>query len=139
MRIALSARDAYHALGSPEGELALAQAAVYLAVAPKSNRIYRALAAAREAARDTPAAPVPPHIRNAPTRLMRDLGHGEGYEYDHDWPGGVAPQSYLPEAVETEGFYRPGEHGQEAAIAERMRRIEQLRAEARRREKSEPN
>jgi len=139
LRIALSARDAYHALGSPEGELALAQAAVYLAVAPKSNRIYRALGAAREAARETPAAPVPPHIRNAPTRLMRDLGYGEGYEYDHDWPEGVAPQGYLPEAVEAAGFYRPGERGEEATIAERMRRIEQLRAEARRRETSEPN
>ncbi|HSM07753.1 MAG TPA: replication-associated recombination protein A [Gemmatimonadota bacterium] len=139
LQITLAARDAYHVLGSPEGELALAEAAVYLAVAPKSNRIYRALGAARDAARETPAAPVPPHIRNAPTRLMRDLGHGEGYEYDHDWPGGVAPQSYLPEAVETDGFYRPGDRGKEAAIAERMRRIEELRAEARRREPSEPN
>lgn len=139
LRITLAARDAFHALGSPEGELALAEAAVYLAVAPKSNRIYRALGAARDAARETPAASVPPHIRNAPTRLMRDLGHGEGYEYDHDWPGGVAPQSYLPEAVETDGFYRPGDRGREAVIAERMRRIEELRAEARRRETSESN
>ncbi|MGD8495818.1 MAG: replication-associated recombination protein A [Gemmatimonadales bacterium] len=139
LRIALSARDAYHVLGSPEGELALAEAAVYLAVAPKSNRIYRALADARRAARDTPAAPVPAHIRNAPTRLMRDLGHGEGYEYDHDWPGGVAPQTYLPDAVEGREFYEPGDRGKEAAIAERMRKIEQLRAEARRRETSEPS
>jgi putative ATPase len=139
LRISLSAREAYHVLGSPEGELALAEAAVYLAVAPKSNRIYQALGAARQAARETPAAPVPPHIRNAPTRLMRDLGHGEGYEYDHDWPDGVAPQGYLPEDVESAGFYRPGSRGAEATIAERMRRIEELRAKARRRETSEPN
>jgi len=139
LRVALSARDAYHVLGSPEGELALAEAAVYLAVAPKSNRIYRAFGEARRVARETPAAPVPHHIRNAPTKLMRDLGHGQGYEYDHDWPGGVAPQTYLPDAIDTAGFYQPGDHGKEAAIAERMRKIEQLRAEARRRDVSEPS
>ena len=138
LRVALAARDAFHALGSPEGELALAEAAVYLAVAPKSNRVYRALGAARAAARETPAEPVPLHIRNAPTRLMRDLGHGEGYEYDHEWPGGVAPQSYLPDAVDSAGFYEPAESGKEAAIARRMKRIEELRARARRRETSEP-
>jgi len=81
---------------------------------------------------------VPHHIRNAPTKLMRDLGHGEGYEYDHDWPGGVAPQTYLPDEVSAGGFYQPGDRGKEAMIAERMRKIEQLRAEARRRETSEP-
>jgi len=138
LRVALSARDAYHVLGSPEGDLALAEAAVYLAVAPKSNRIYRAFGKARRTACETPAAPVPHHIRNAPTKLMRDLGHGEGYEYDHDWPGGVAPQTYLPDEVSAGGFYQPGDRGKEAMIAERMRKIEQLRAEARRRETSEP-
>ncbi len=129
LRVALAARDAYHFLGSPEGELALAEATVYLAVAPKSNRVYAAFAAASEAARETPAEPVPLHVRNAPTRLMREIGYGAGYEYDHDWSEGVAPQRYLPEAVEGATFYRPGERGTEARIAARMREI----AEARRR------
>jgi len=129
LRVAVAAKDAYHFLGSPEGDLALAQAAVYLAVAPKSNRVYAAFAAASAAARETPAEPVPLHVRNAPTRLMREIGYGAGYEYDHDWSEGVAPQRYLPEAVEGRTFYRPGERGVEARIAARMREI----AEARRR------
>ncbi|MGI9039104.1 MAG: replication-associated recombination protein A [Gemmatimonadota bacterium] len=137
LRLALAARETYRVLGSPEGELALAEATLYLAVAPKSNRVYSAYGSARAAARETPAEPVPMHIRNAPTALMRDLGHGEGYAYDHDWPDGVAPQSYLPETLAASRFYEPSDRGREVAIGERMRRIEELRAEARRRESSQ--
>ncbi len=139
LRLCLDARETYHVLGSPEGELALAEAVLYLAIAPKSNRVYRALAAARDAARRTPAEAVPMHLRNAPTELMRDLGYGSGYEYDHDWTGGVAPQRYLPDVVAGARFYEPGDQGREAAIAERLGRIERMRAEARREESSEAN
>ncbi|HKK28277.1 MAG TPA: replication-associated recombination protein A [Gemmatimonadota bacterium] len=131
LQVALAARDAYHFLGSPEGELALAEAVVYLAAAPKSNRVYRAFGEARRAARDTPAAPVPLHIRNAPTGLMEELGYGEGYLYDHDWEGGVAPQGYLPESLEGRRFYEAGERGEEGKVGERLRRIAELRARAR--------
>ncbi len=123
----MAARDAYHFLGSPEGDLALAQAAVYLAVAPKSNRVYEAFGEARGAARETPAEGVPLHIRNAPTELMDDLGYGEGYRYDHHEADGVAPQHYLPEPLRGRRFYRPGDSGWEARVAERLREIRRLR------------
>ena len=139
LRLCLDARDAYHVLGSPEGELALAEAVLYLAIAPKSNRVYRALTSAREAARQTPAEEVPIHLRNAPTELMKGLGYGDGYEYDHDWIGGVAPQRYLPDILEGARFYEPGDQGREAAIAKRLERIEHMRAEARRRDTSQAN
>ncbi|MBM3908659.1 MAG: replication-associated recombination protein A, partial [Gemmatimonadetes bacterium] len=105
LQIAIAARDAYHFLGSPEGELALAEAAVYLATAPKSNRVYAAWGAALEAARETPAAPVPLHIRNAPTKLMKELGYGAGYSYAHAEPEGYTPQDYLPDEVAGRVFY----------------------------------
>jgi len=139
LRLCLDARDAYHVLGSPEGELALAEAVLYLAIAPKSNRVYRALTAAREAARQTPAEEVPVHLRNAPTELMKGLGYGDGYEYDHDSIGGVAPQRYLPDVLEDARFYEPGDQGREAAIAKRLEKIDQMRAEARRRDTSQAN
>lgn len=120
LTIALAAREAFEVLGSPEGELALAEAAVYLATAPKSNRVYVAWGAALEAARRTPAAPVPLHIRNAPTALMRDLGYGAGYQYAHDAPDAYAPQNYLPDAVADATFYAPGGMGLEKEIAKRM-------------------
>jgi putative ATPase len=94
---AIAARDAFHFLGSPDGELALAEAAVYLATAPKSNRVYAAWGAARQAAEETPAAPVPLHIRNAPTSLMKELGYGKGYRYAFDDPAAYVPQTYLPD------------------------------------------
>jgi putative ATPase len=131
LRIALAARDAYHFLGSPEGELALAEACLYLAVAPKSNRVYRAFTAASRAARDTPAEPVPLHIRNAPTGLMKDLGYGAGYRYDHDWAAAVAPQRYLPDSLTGATFYEPGDQGVESRIAIRMQEIDEARARAR--------
>ncbi len=120
LRVALAARDAYHFLGSPEGELALAEAAVYLATAPKSNRVYAAWGAALAAAREYPAEGVPLHIRNAPTSLMKELGYGKGYQYAHDVPEGYLPQRYLPDALEGTTFYEPGSMGFEKDVAKRM-------------------
>src|SRR5690606_36654740 len=97
LSLALTAKDAYHFLGSPEGELAIAEAVIYLATAPKSNRAYVAWQCALKAAREHPSEPVPLHIRNAPTRLMRELGYGRGYRYDHDEGGFAAGQESLPE------------------------------------------
>ncbi|MEA3245516.1 MAG: replication-associated recombination protein A [Gemmatimonadota bacterium] len=121
LRITIAARDAYHFLGSPEGELAIAEACVYLATAPKSNKVYEAWGAASTAARETPAAPVPLHIRNAPTKLMKELGYGKGYEYAHSVPEAYVPQEYLPDEVRgREPFYRPGPFGFEKEIAKRI-------------------
>ena len=120
LTITLAAKDAFDFLGAPEGELALAEAAVYLATAPKSNRVYAAWGAAREAARQTPAAPVPLHLRNAVTGLMKDLRYGEGYRYAHDAPNAYLPQEYLPDEVAGARFYEPGPMGLEKRIAERM-------------------
>ncbi len=120
LAIAIAARDAYRFLGSPEGELALAQATVYLAGSPKSNRLYKGWGRALARARETPAVAVPPHLRNAPTRLMKDLGYGKDYLYDPDQPGGVSRQSYLPDDLEGEEFYRPGDSGWESALRERL-------------------
>ena len=120
LTVTIAARDAFHFLGPPEGELALAEATLYLATAPKSNRAYEAWAAARARARETPSAPVPLQIRNAPTDLMKDLGYGEGYRYDPSEAEGIADQEYLPEAVRGERFYRPGRFGFETTIAERL-------------------
>ena len=118
--ITVAARDAFHMLGSPEGDLALAEAAVYLATAPKSNRLYAAFGAARAAARDTPAAQVPMHIRNAPTRLMKDLGYGRGYSYAFDSQDHFTAQEYLPDELAGTRFYEPSEFGHEKRIGERL-------------------
>ena len=120
LAIAIAARDAYRFLGSPEGELALAQATVYLAGSPKSNRLYKGWGRALGRARETPAEAVPLHLRNAPTRVMKDLGYGKEYLYDPDQPGGVSRQSYLPESLEGEEFYLPGDAGWESALRERL-------------------
>lgn len=120
LRLALAGRDAYHFLGSPEGELALAEVAVYLATAPKSNRVYVAWKAAQAAAAESPAAPVPLAIRNAPTKLMRELGYGEGYKYAFDDPAAYIPQQYLPDQVRDATFYEPGAFGYERKIQERL-------------------
>jgi len=117
---AIAGRDALHFLGSPEGELALAEVAVYLAVSPKSNRVYVAWGAAQAAAANSPAAPVPLHIRNAPTGLMKDLGYGAGYSYPHDHPSGYRPQAYLPETLLGSIFYEPGVFGYERRVTERL-------------------
>ncbi len=120
LTITLAAKDAFDFLGAPEGELALAEAAVYLATAPKSNRVYAAWGAAQEAARRTPAAPVPLHLRNAVTGLMKEIGYGKGYRYAHDAPNAYLSQEYLPAGLEGERFYEPGPMGLEKRIAERM-------------------
>lgn len=131
LQVALAARDAYLYLGAPEGELALAEAAIYLATSAKSNRLYRGWSAALGRARETPGAPVPLHIRNAPTRLMKELGYGRDYRYDPDEPAGVADQAYLPEGMEGERFYEPGPLGHEAVIARRLAWWEARRRERR--------
>jgi putative ATPase len=120
LRLAIAARDAFHFLGRPEGDLALAELAVYLALAPKSNALYLAWGEALAAVRDGTAHPVPPHLRNAPTRLMKDLGWGKGYQYAHDDPDAVAAMDCLPDALRGRTFYRPSAHGLEARIRERL-------------------
>ena len=120
LQIAVAARDAYHMLGPPEGYLPLAEMIIYLASAPKSNSAYRALSAALDAARETPAEPVPFHIRNAPTQLMRELGYHEGYQYAHSVPEAYIPQEYLPDRLKGQAFYEPGPFGFEKEIAKRL-------------------
>jgi putative ATPase len=120
LSIALAAKDAYDFLGSPEGELAIAEAIVYLATAPKSNAVYGAWGAALESARKHPAEPVPLHIRNAPTKLMKEIGYGDGYRYDHAEGGHAGGQEYLPEALRGTRWYEPAGSGYEKTIAERL-------------------
>jgi putative ATPase len=127
LKLAVAARDAYHMLGPPEGYLPLAEMIVYLATAPKSNRSMLALVAAREAARAHPAEPVPMHIRNAPTGLMKELGYGAGYHYAHDAPEAYIPQEYLPEPLRGTRFYEPGPYGFEKEIAKRLAWWEEIR------------
>jgi putative ATPase len=127
--LANAAKDTYDFLGSPEGELALAQLTVHLAAAPKSNSVYVAFGAAQKAARETGSLAPPPHIRNAPTRLMKDLGYGKGYAYDHDADEGFSGQNYFPEGMERRSFYQPKAEGAEARVRERLERWAMLRAE----------
>ncbi len=128
--IALSAKDAYHFLGPPEGELAIAEAVIYLATAPKSNRVYSAWNAAKSASQEHPAEPVPMAIRNAPTRLMREVGYGRGYRYDHDEGGFAAGQRYLPESLNDSIWYEPDGEGFERDIAARLENWRRMRMEA---------
>ena len=127
LKLAVAARDAYHMLGPPEGYLPLTEMIVYLATAPKSNRVVVALTGARDAARAHPAEPVPLHIRNAPTGLMKELGYGSGYQYAHDAPEAYIPQEYLPEPLRGTQFYAPGPFGFEKEIAKRLAWWEELR------------
>jgi putative ATPase len=123
--VALDACATYERLGSPEGELALAEAALYLSVAAKSNAVYEAYNAARAFVSKDQTRPVPMHLRNAPTRLMKDLGHGKGYRYAHDEQDAYAAgENYFPEGMETVQWYRPTDRGLEAKIREKL---EQLR------------
>ena len=120
LRITIDAMEAFRFLGRPEGELALAQAAVYLATAPKSNSIYVAYKNVKNAVKNKGALAVPLHIRNAPTRLMKDLGYGKGYKYAHDYKGAYTTQEYLPEKLQGSRFYFPSERGYEKKIKERL-------------------
>jgi putative ATPase len=126
---ALAAATTYERLGSPEGELALAQAVVYLAAAPKSNAVYKAYKAARAAAKETGSLMPPATILNAPTKLMKELGYGRDYDYDHDAPDRFSGQNYFPDGMPRPSFYRPTAEGIEARIAERLDRLDRLRLE----------
>ncbi|MCF1707585.1 replication-associated recombination protein A [Tabrizicola sp. J26] len=119
--------ETYERLGSPEGELALAQAVIYLALAPKSNAGYMAYNAARKAALETGSEPPPLHIRNAPTRLMKDLGYGAGYAYDHDAEDGFSGQNYFPEGMKRPVWYQPPERGFERELKKRVEYFARLR------------
>ena len=120
--LANAAKDTYDFLGSPEGEIALAQLVVHLAAAPKSNAVYKAFSAAMKSARETGSLMPPAHIRNAPTQLMKDLGYGKGYAYDHDTPEGFSGQNYFPDGMNRPSFYKPKGEGAEARIKERLGR-----------------
>ena len=120
LTLALAAWEAYERLGSPEGELALAELVVHLAAAPKSNAVYAAFKSAMRVAKTTGSLMPPAHIRNAPTRLLRDLGYGKGYEYDHDTDDAFSGQNYFPDGMPRETFYTPTDRGAEAAIKARL-------------------
>ncbi|MEI6733723.1 MAG: replication-associated recombination protein A [Comamonadaceae bacterium] len=127
LRLALDATEVYERLGSPEGELALAECVVYLAVAAKSNAVYKAFKEVKAFVKDDGTRPVPMHLRNAPTRLMKDLDYGKGYRYAHDEEGGFAAgETYLPDGMKSPGFYRPVERGMEIRIAEKLRQLHSL-------------
>ncbi|NOQ18536.1 MAG: AAA family ATPase, partial [Desulfobacterales bacterium] len=126
LSLAMSAMEAFRFLGQPEGELALAQAAVYLATAPKSNSIYSAFGKANAAIKKTGALPVPFHIRNAPTKLMKDLGYGKNYKYAHNYEDAIVPQEYLPDKLKGQHFYLPTTRGFERTIKERLDKWRQL-------------
>jgi putative ATPase len=125
----LAAWDAYDRLGSPEGELAIAQCVIYLATAPKSNAAYRAFGEAMRTAKDTGSLAPPKHILNAPTRLMKELGYGAGYEYDHDAPDAFSGQTYFPDGMARRDFYQPVERGFEREIRKRLEYWSRLRSE----------
>ena len=132
-QLALEAAEIYERLGSPEGELAIAQAVVYLACAPKSNAVYNAYNELRAFVRSDASRPVPLYLRNAPTKLMKDLGYKEGYRYAHDEPGAFAAgEVYLPEGLEGRKWYKPVDRGLEIKIAEKLKALEALNEEARR-------
>ncbi len=128
-RLCLDAWATYERLGSPEGELALAQAVIYLALAPKSNAAYVAYKAARGSAKKSGSAPPPKHILNAPTRMMKDQGYGAGYAYDHDAEDGFSGQNYFPDDMPREAFYTPVERGFERDLLKRVEYFAKLRAE----------
>jgi putative ATPase len=127
LALAMDAMQAFHFLGAPEGELALVQAAVYLATAPKSNALYVAHGRVQETIRRTGTLPVPLHIRNAPTKLMKELDYGKDYRYAHDYRDAYAPQDYLPEKLAPARFYVPTDRGYEKTIAERLAYWRRLR------------
>ncbi len=128
---AVAAWETYERLGSPEGELALAQLVVHLATAPKSNAVYRAYNQARKLARETGSLGPPHHIRNASTKLMKSIGYGKGYEYDHDTEDGFSGQNYFPDEMERVALYQPTDRGQEREIRKNLDRQAAIRASRR--------
>jgi putative ATPase len=120
LQVAVSAMEAFHFVGLPEGNLALAQAAVYLATAPKSNSLYTAYQGVRKDVRESENMPVPLHIRNAPTSLMEELGYGKEYKYPHDYPDHFVEEEYLPENLRGRAYYRPTDQGFEKEIKKRL-------------------
>ena len=122
LQVAVSAMQAYQFVGSPEGDLALAQSAVYLSCAPKSNALYTAYSKVKNDIQETQALPVPLHIRNAPTSLMKKLGYGKGYKYPHSFPGSYVEEDYLPENLKGRIYYEPTDHGFEAEIKKRLKK-----------------
>lgn len=137
LELTIAARDAVDFLGMPEGNLALAQAVVYLAVAPKSNALYTAYGAVQRDVQETASDPVPLHLRNAPTRLMKNIGYGEGYEYAHNLDEKVADMQCLPDNLKGRTYYHPTNDGLEARIRERLQEIRKLKAIRRKPDKSE--
>jgi putative ATPase len=129
LQVALSAMEAFHFIGLPEGKLALAQAAIYLATAPKSNKVYTAYLKVLEDIEKTGALPVPLHIRNAPTKLMRDLEYGKGYKYAHEFPDAVVNQNHLPKPLEGRTYYHPTDRGFEQVIKKRLEEWKKKRRE----------
>jgi putative ATPase len=128
LNLCLTARDTYQFLGSPEGDLALAEAVVYLCLAPKSNSVYTAWSAALSDVEHTRQEPVPLHLRNAPTKLMKDLDYGKGYRYAHDEEGKVAGMDCLPDALKDRSYYHPTQEGREKLLAQRMEDIRKIKA-----------
>ena len=127
LRLALDACETYERLGSPEGELALAEAVIYLAMAPKSNAAYVAYGAAQDLIKTTGTLPVPLHLRNAPTRLMKNLGYGRDYRYAHDeFDAYAAGEDYFPDGMAKPGWYKPSDRGLEARIAEKLAHLRSL-------------
>ena len=132
LRLALDAAEVYERLGTPEGELALAECVIYLAVAPKSNAVYKAFNAAKAWVKQDGTRPVPMHLRNAPTQLMKQLDYGKGYRYAHDETGGFAAgESYLPDGMKSPGFYQPVDRGLEIKIAEKLDALRKRNDDAR--------
>ncbi len=128
LSVAVSAMQAFQFVGLPEGDLALAQAAVYLATAPKSNALYAGYGKVKQTISQTGSLPVPLHIRNAPTRLMKELGYGKDYKYAHDFKGAYVPQKYLPEELTDEVYYEPTNRGYEKIVRDRLMKWRKLRA-----------
>jgi putative ATPase len=128
LNLCLSAKEAIDFLGSPEGDLALAEAVVYLALAPKSNSVYTAYGAVQQEIEHTRQEPVPLHLRNAPTRLMKELDYGKGYRYAHDEEGRVADMDCLPDSLKGRSYYKPTQEGREKLLAQRMEEIRRIRA-----------
>jgi putative ATPase len=137
LQVTIAAKEAYHFIGSPEGELALAQAAVYLATAPKSDAVYKAFNLVEEDIQRTQALPVPLHIRNAPTRLMKELGYGKDYKYPHDYPEHFVGDTYLPENLKNRKYYLPTDFGFEKEIKKRLEWWQKKRDQETKGEKSE--